>query len=74
MEKVEYRAVIKLLVFERQKTTEIHQRLVNVYGYAAPSLATVSRWAKQFQRGRASIEDEPRSGAPSSSVTPNLLL
>lgn len=73
MEKTEYRAIIKFLVLERQKATDIHQRLVNVYGDAAPSLATVSRWVSEFKRGRSSIEDEPRSGAPSSSVTPELI-
>jgi len=44
---------------------EIHERMVNVYGTDVPSYATVTRWAKEFKRGRDSLEDDPRSGRPS---------
>ena len=73
MDKSEYRAVIKFLVLEREHATNIHERLVNVYGDAAPSLSTVSRWVAEFKRGGTLIEDEPRRGAPSTSVTPEVI-
>lgn len=49
---------------------QCHESLASTFGESAPSLETVRRWFKEFQRGRQSFEDEPRSGRPRESVTP----
>jgi histone-lysine N-methyltransferase SETMAR len=68
MDKIEYRAVIKFLTKEGQTSDQIFHRLHAVYGDSAPSLATVSNWAREFMHGRESLEDDPRSGAPKTVV------
>lgn len=40
-----------------------------VYGDSAPSYSTVKFWAQLFKQDRESLEDDPRSGRPSSAVT-----
>ena len=69
MERLEHRSVIKFLVREGSMVKDIHNRLENVYGENAPSLATVKKWAAEFKRGRESIEDDPRSGRPVEATT-----
>ncbi|XP_041349431.1 protein GVQW3-like [Gigantopelta aegis] len=69
MEKTEYRAVIKYLNFKELTLMQIHADMVSTLGNSAPSFATVKRWAAEFKRGRKSIEDEPRSGRPSTAST-----
>lgn len=39
----------------------------------APSFTTVHKWAKEFRQGRTSLEDDPRSGRPKSSSTPEIV-
>lgn len=68
MEKVEIRAVIKFFVISGKLATEIHKIIRDVLGESAPSFTTVSKWTSEFKRGRQSIEDDPRSGRPSTSV------
>lgn len=71
--KSEYRAVIKFLRLEGSSAKEIYDRLAAVYGPSVPSFSTVTRWFNEFQRGRQSLEDEPRSGRPSTAVNPDLI-
>jgi len=40
-----------------------------VYGDTSPSMATVKNWFNEFQRGRTSVFDEPRPGAPKTATT-----
>ena len=68
MDKTEYRAVIKFLVLEGQSSKQVEERLTSVYGQSSPSSSTIKRWVKEFQRGRESLEDDPRSGRPTTSV------
>lgn len=68
MEKQEYRAVIKFLEKKGLNPREIFKELHGVYGESAPSERTVERWVIAFRRGRDSLEDDPRCGAPSTSV------
>ena len=68
MDKLEYRAVIKFLVKKGLKAREIFMELQSVYGESAPSERTVERWSVEFRRGRESLEDDPRTGAPSTST------
>ena len=71
--KVEYRSVIKFLRLEGNSPKQIYERLVGVYGDSVPSLSTVTRCFNEFERGRQSLEDEGRSGRPSTSVNPDVI-
>ena len=42
-----------------------------MYGDSAPNYCRVTRWLKEFTRGRQSLEDDFRCGAPSDA--PNLI-
>jgi histone-lysine N-methyltransferase SETMAR len=68
MEKTEYRAVVKFLVFEGNTYTQINERLRAVLGNLAPSSATIKRLVVEFRRGRERLEDAPRAGRPSTAV------
>jgi cytochrome c-type biogenesis protein CcmH/NrfF len=52
---LEQRSVIKFLTKEGNKTKEILERMVAVYGESAPSYYKVKFWSKQFKWGRESI-------------------
>ena len=73
MEKFEYRAVIKFFVKEGLTPTEIHLRIVNVYGDSSPSVSTVKKWAAEFKRGRESVQNDPREGHPKTVTTPEII-
>jgi len=64
MEKEQYRSVIRFLFLEGKSRSEIKERLDAVYGDSSHSMATVKNWLSEFQRGRTSVFDEPRPGAP----------
>ncbi|GBM28808.1 Putative uncharacterized protein FLJ37770 [Araneus ventricosus] len=65
---MEQRVDIKFC-FKLDKTaTETHQMLVKVYGVKAVSKQCVFKWFKRFRDGK---EDEPRSGRPPTSTTPD---
>jgi histone-lysine N-methyltransferase SETMAR len=64
MDKIEYRAVIKLFVKEGLTPNEIHSKFINVYGDSSPSFSIIKKWAAEFKRGRTSLEDDPRKGRP----------
>ncbi|CAH1985236.1 unnamed protein product [Acanthoscelides obtectus] len=40
-----------------------------VFGNKAPHQSTISRWYGEFKRGRVSLSDDPRVGAPKTAVT-----
>ncbi|XP_044313292.1 uncharacterized protein LOC123037293 [Drosophila rhopaloa] len=69
MEKGQYRSGIRFLFLEGKSRSEIKERLDAVYGDSSPSMATVKNWFTEFQRGRTSVFDEPRPGAPKTSTT-----
>ena len=69
MEKEQYRSVIRFLFLEGKSRSEIKERLDAVYGDSSPSMATVKNWFNEFQRGRTSVFDEPRAGAPKTATT-----
>lgn len=52
------------------QVNQSHESLCSVLGEEAPSLSTVRYWFHQFEQGRESLEDEPRSGRPVEAVTP----
>ena len=58
--------------FMRKLTAEqSHDNLLEAFGDQAPSKRTVERWYLEFKRDRTSLQDEPRSGRPSTAVTPD---
>ncbi|GBM28261.1 Mariner Mos1 transposase [Araneus ventricosus] len=58
--------------FKLGKTaTETHEMLVTVYGVEAVSKKCVFEWFKRFRDGKEDVEDEPRSGRPPTSTTPD---
>ena len=71
MEKEQYGSVIRFLFLEGKSRSEIKQRLDAVYGDSSPSMATVKNWLNEFQRGRTSVFDELRPGAPKPATTEN---
>ncbi len=69
MDKLEYRSVIKFLTLEGEMPKNIPERMTRVYGDMCPSCTTVKNWARDVRCGREQVEDEPRSGRPSTAVT-----
>ena len=64
-----HRGVIRYSQKKRLTTKEIHTDMVSTLGDDATALSTVKKWAAEFKRGRESLEDDPRSGRPSSVTT-----
>jgi transposase len=63
-------------VGEKELVTNIRRRLKNVYEDNAVDKNTVSRWASRiagFEKGQAELSKTPRSGRPTTTVTPELL-
>ena len=54
--------------FKLQKSArETHEMLKLVYGDAAVTMKTVYKWFERFRNGCESVEDQERSGRPSTS-------
>lgn len=68
------RAQFRIMIFYDFKAgLDFHQsyeRLAKAFEDQAPSLDTVRRWMKEFQRGRQSFNDEPHPRRPTEAVTP----
>ncbi|XP_067120941.1 protein GVQW3-like [Centruroides vittatus] len=69
MEKTETRAVIKYLTKKGLTPSQIKADMDEVLGESALSCTTVKKWTSLFKSGRESVEDDPRSGRPSTAVT-----
>ena len=61
------RAIVFFLWKEGTPTGDIVQRLRNVFGDNAIGRTAVFKWVQRFQTGRQSLEDDPRSGRPTTS-------
>ncbi|GBP43562.1 Mariner Mos1 transposase [Eumeta japonica] len=61
---IEHRAVIKYFVKKGKTPKEIFEDMVSVLQESAPSYTMVKKWARLFQQGRESCEDDPRPGRP----------
>lgn len=68
-DKIEHRAVIKFLTKENVSPKDITDRMAKIYGQDAPSYSTIKKWAALFRAGRISLDDDPRSGRPSTAIT-----
>ncbi|CAH1989423.1 unnamed protein product [Acanthoscelides obtectus] len=56
--------------FQRQLSQqECLAELLSVFGNEAPHQSTISRWYGEFKRGRVSLSDDSRVGAPTTAVT-----
>ncbi|CAH1999396.1 unnamed protein product [Acanthoscelides obtectus] len=64
-----FRAII-YYNFQRQLSQqECLAELLSVFGNEAPHQSTISRWYGEFKRGRVSLSDDSRLGAPKTAVT-----
>ena len=61
----EVRGVIRFLQAENVRPSEIHRRLVAVYGEHVMNAASVRKWCTKFTNGRTDVHDAERSGRPS---------
>ena len=59
---------MKFCVKLGKSTTETFAMLNMAYGDVAMKRATCFRWHKRFKNGRLSVEDDKRSGRPSTST------
>lgn len=62
--KTEQRLCIKFCVKLGDNATETHKKLQKAWGDVALKKTAVFEWHKRFSRGRESVEDDDRSGAP----------
>ena len=60
---------LKFLVQLGETPTEALSLLQQVYGNEAMSRCRFFEWHKRFEEGREDVEDDPRSGRPSTSKT-----
>ena len=60
----EVRGVIRFLQAENVRLSEIHPRLVAVYGEHVINAASVRKWCTMFRNGRTDVHDAERSGRP----------
>ncbi|XP_026805906.1 protein GVQW3-like [Rhopalosiphum maidis] len=68
---VAQRIIIRFLVGEDVKNTDIFVRLQKQFGSECLSRAAVFKWAKAFKDGRKTVENEPHDRRPRTSVTPD---
>ncbi|CAH2010580.1 unnamed protein product [Acanthoscelides obtectus] len=62
--------VLRTFVTVRQLSQqECLAELLSVFGNEAPHQSTISRWYEEFKRGRVSLSDDHRVGAPKTAVT-----
>ena len=61
----EVRGVIRFLQAENVRHSEIHRRLVAVYGEHVMNAASVRKWCTIPRNGQTDVNDTERSGPPS---------
>ena len=68
-DKFEQRANVKFCVKLGKTATETLNLLREAYGPEAVGRTQCFEWHRRFQSGRSSLEDDERSGRPSTSIT-----
>ena len=61
----EVRGVIRFLQAKKVRPSEIHRRLVAVYGEYVMNAASFRKWCTMFRNGRTDVHDAERSGRTS---------
>ncbi|PNF30463.1 hypothetical protein B7P43_G12155 [Cryptotermes secundus] len=69
--RMKHRCVIEFLTAEQIVPTDIHRRLLKVYGDNTVDVSTVIRWVVRFNSGESEVHDKPRRGRPCSAATPH---
>ena len=67
---LELRGVMKFLFLQGKSATDIHTEMSQPLGDKCPSYSTVKTWISRFKTGHFTVEDEPRSGRPTTSTDP----
>jgi hypothetical protein len=73
MNKLKYRAVIKLLTKQGKAPKIIREEMLAVYGDDCPSKSTICEWSKLFKHGRKSLDDDLRPGRPVDAITSDVI-
>lgn len=68
-EKSEQRTCVKFCFKTGKTASETYELLKTAFGDKCLSRSNVFIWFNRFKNGRESVEDEPRSGRPSTSKT-----
>jgi hypothetical protein len=55
---------------KKNALSDIHRRLLKVYGDQTVDVSTVRRWVARFSSDDSDVKDKPRSGRPCTAVTP----
>ncbi|XP_025155138.1 putative uncharacterized protein FLJ37770 [Harpegnathos saltator] len=69
--KMEQRVNMKFCFKLGKTTTKTHEMLMKMYGVETVSKKCVFMWFKRFRDGKEGVEDELRSGRPSTSTAPD---
>ena len=57
------------MVLQNRSPKAIHEELVATFGGDYMSYSFINKWAALFKGGRESVEDDERSGRPSTAVS-----
>ncbi|GBM70976.1 hypothetical protein AVEN_102911-1 [Araneus ventricosus] len=67
--KEEVLGVIRFLWGQEEKTCDIHQELLEIYGKSVMSQKQVYVWCNAFASGRSAMADDDRNGRPATSMS-----
>ena len=62
MDKIRHRAVIRYHGLKGLTLKQVHQDTEATLVEDTPAYSMVKKWAGEFERGRESLEDDPRPG------------
>ncbi|CAH1992699.1 unnamed protein product [Acanthoscelides obtectus] len=64
LEKERFRAIIHYNIQRQLSQQECLAEILTISGNEAPHQSAISRWNREFKRGRVSLSDDPRVGTP----------